>query len=61
MVSIGDRVLLVAGGVSVFTVVEIDGDHAIVESVQTDAPGSYRFPVPVAELVAADVDSGGRD
>lgn len=61
MVSIGDRVLLVAGGVSVFTVVEFDGDHAVVESIQADAPGCYRFPVPTAELVAADSDSGGGD
>ncbi|WP_051182734.1 hypothetical protein [Nocardia vinacea] len=61
MVSIGDRVLLVAGGVSVFTVVELDGDHAVVESIQADAPGRYRFPVPTAELVAADSDSGGGD
>lgn len=59
MVSIGDHVLLAPGGVSVFEVLELDGDHAIVESVQVDAPGRYRFPVPVADLVAADTDSGG--
>ncbi|WP_327098974.1 hypothetical protein OIE68_09380 [Nocardia vinacea] len=61
MVSIGDHVLLVAGGVSVFTVIEIDGDHAIVESTQVDSPGRYLFRVPVAELVAAVSDSGGGD
>ncbi|WP_433193801.1 hypothetical protein ACQP1G_34150 [Nocardia sp. CA-107356] len=59
MVNIGDHVLLVAGGVSVFTVTEIDGDHAIVESTQLDSTGCYPFRVPVAELVAADSDSGG--
>ncbi|MFE4456330.1 hypothetical protein ACFROC_03130 [Nocardia tengchongensis] len=36
--------LLVAGGQSVFEVREIDGDHAVVESAEADAPGRYPFP-----------------
>jgi membrane-associated HD superfamily phosphohydrolase len=47
-------VLLVGGAVSVFQVLELEDDgHAIVESV-LDAPGRYRFSVPVATLVSAD-------
>ncbi|MFI1919371.1 hypothetical protein [Nocardia sp. NPDC020380] len=51
MVSVGDRVLLVAGGQSVFEVREMDGDHAIVESAEVDTPGRYPFPARVANLV----------
>ncbi|MFQ6329675.1 hypothetical protein ACLMAL_26550 [Nocardia sp. CWNU-33] len=58
MVKVGDQVLLVAGGVSVFRVVEIEGDDAVVESAQ-DAPGRYRWSARVSELVAADADTGG--
>jgi hypothetical protein len=54
MVNVGDRVLLVAGGVSVFEVREIDGDHALVESTETDSPGCYPFPTRVADLVPAE-------
>ncbi|MGW4774183.1 hypothetical protein ACWEO2_39845 [Nocardia sp. NPDC004278] len=54
MVNVGDRVLLVAGGVSVFQVLEVEADHAIVESVESDSPGRYPFSVRVAELVAVD-------
>ncbi|MGW4125785.1 hypothetical protein [Nocardia sp. NPDC004711] len=54
MVNVGDRVLLVAGGQSVFEVREIDGDHAIVESAEIDAPGRYPFPARQASLVSAD-------
>ena len=61
MVSIGDRVLLAAAGVSTFEVLELDGDHAIVESTQVDAPDRYPFRVPVAELFVADTDSGSGD
>lgn len=49
---VGDRVKLVRGGVSVFVILEIDGDHAIVESL-VDAPGKYPFQRPLASLVRA--------
>ncbi|CAM4486744.1 hypothetical protein NONI108955_34270 [Nocardia ninae] len=58
MVDVGDRVL-VAGGASVFEVLEIDGEHALVESIQADAPGRYPFPARVSELVPVDTDPGG--
>lgn len=49
--TVDDRVLLVAGGQSVFTILEIDDDgYALVKSV-TDAPGSYPFPVRLTDLV----------
>ncbi|MFF0613830.1 hypothetical protein ACFYUD_34720 [Nocardia tengchongensis] len=54
MVNVGDRVLLVAGGQSVFEVREIDGDHAVVESADADAPGRYPFPARLAHLVPAE-------
>ncbi|WP_194838564.1 hypothetical protein [Nocardia sp. XZ_19_369] len=54
MVSKRPRVLLVAGGVSVFEVVSVEGDYAIVESIDKDAPGCYQFPAPVATLVPID-------
>ncbi|WP_280357501.1 hypothetical protein [Nocardia otitidiscaviarum] len=56
MVNVGDQVLLVTGGHSVFKVIEIDGDQAIVESVDTDAPGRYPFPARVASLVPVDTE-----
>ncbi|WP_280484548.1 hypothetical protein [Nocardia cyriacigeorgica] len=53
-VHIGERVRLVAGGVSVFEVREIRSpQHAIVESVE-DAPGRYPFLARIADLVPAD-------
>ncbi|WP_191094447.1 hypothetical protein [Nocardia colli] len=51
--------LLVAGGISVFQVVEVDEDHALVEPIRTDAPGGYSFPARVADLVPVDTGSGG--
>ncbi|MGV9668404.1 hypothetical protein [Nocardia niigatensis] len=56
MVNVGDRVLLVAGGASVFEVREIDGDTALVESIETEAPGRYPFPARLAGLVPAQLD-----
>lgn len=56
MVSVGDRVLLVAGGVSVFEVLELDSNSAVVESVEKSAPGCFRFRTEVAALVPADSD-----
>ncbi|WP_433521659.1 hypothetical protein ACQPZ2_30760 [Nocardia pseudovaccinii] len=53
MVNVGDKVLLAAGGVSVFEVLEVDGDYAIVESVEKNAPGCYPFSTEVAILVPA--------
>ncbi|PXX52773.1 hypothetical protein DFR70_13021 [Nocardia tenerifensis] len=54
----GDQVLLVAGGISVFQVVEVEGDHALVAPIQADAPGGYSFPARVAALVPVDTGSG---
>ncbi|WP_146251444.1 hypothetical protein [Nocardia tenerifensis] len=58
MVNMGDQVLLVAGGISVFQVVEVEGDHALVAPIQADAPGGYSFPARVAALVPVDTGSG---
>lgn len=53
MVQVGDKVLLVANGVSVFQVLELEDDtHAIVEAV-LDAPGRYPFSVRIDSLVPA--------
>ncbi|MGY1965523.1 hypothetical protein [Nocardia abscessus] len=54
MVQVGDKVLLVAGGVSVFEVLEFeDEDHAVVQAV-LDSPGSYPFSVRTDTLVPAE-------
>jgi hypothetical protein len=54
MVHVGDRVRLVAGGISVFEVLELkDDEHAIVQAV-LEAPGRYPFSVRTETLVAAD-------
>ncbi|MFR9773846.1 hypothetical protein [Nocardia sp. SC052] len=52
MVQVGDRVLLVANGVSVFEVLELDEEgYALVESVLEDSPGRYPFTVRADSLV----------
>ncbi|WP_329405860.1 hypothetical protein OG563_29700 [Nocardia vinacea] len=56
MVNIGDRVLLAAGGVSQFEVLELDGNRAVVESVDKTAPGCYPFSTEAALLVPIDPD-----
>ena len=50
----GDQVRIGAGGVSVFTIVSVDGDArtAVLEST-ADAPGKYPFPAKLANLVPA--------
>ncbi|NEW42509.1 hypothetical protein [Nocardia cyriacigeorgica] len=54
-VHVGDRVLLVVGGVSVFEVRDVlDPQHALVESVEEDAPGRYPFLARIVDLVPAD-------
>ncbi|MEU4345449.1 hypothetical protein AB0H00_30060 [Nocardia sp. NPDC023852] len=54
MVQVGDKVLLVAGGASVFQVLELDDEgYAIVESVLLEAPGRYPFSVRADSLVSA--------
>ncbi|MGY2033124.1 hypothetical protein [Nocardia gipuzkoensis] len=53
MVQVGDKVLLVVSGVSVFQVLELEDDtHALVESV-LDEPGRYPFSVRIDSLVPA--------
>ncbi|MBF6416971.1 hypothetical protein [Nocardia cyriacigeorgica] len=54
--SVGDRVHLVEGGVSVFEIVELEpgGDPARVKVQPVDpAPGAYPFSTPVKYLVPA--------
>ncbi|WP_378733292.1 hypothetical protein [Nocardia brasiliensis] len=53
MANVGDHVRIGTSGVSVFTVVEIEGDRAVVESVE-DVPGRYPWTVRVADLVPAE-------
>ncbi|WP_280249224.1 hypothetical protein [Nocardia abscessus] len=54
MVQVGDKVLLVASGVSVFELLEFEyEDHAIVQAV-LDSPGSYPFSVRADTLVPAE-------
>lgn len=54
--NVGDRVLLVSGGVSVFEILELHGDQALVEAIQADAPGRYPFETPIEHLVLADLE-----
>ncbi|MGY4100519.1 hypothetical protein ACW2Q0_13335 [Nocardia sp. R16R-3T] len=54
--NVGDRALLAAGGVSKFEVLELDGDRAVVESVDRTAPGHYSFSIEAALLVPVDPD-----
>ncbi|MFE3447060.1 hypothetical protein ACFXNW_28845 [Nocardia sp. NPDC059180] len=52
---VGDRVRLVAGGASVFEVRDVlDPQHALVESVDENAPGRYPFLARIVYLVPAD-------
>ncbi|WP_330185997.1 hypothetical protein OHB26_39520 (plasmid) [Nocardia sp. NBC_01503] len=60
MVNVGDRVLLMVGGVSIFEVLDSDGETATVQSVD-DAPGRYPFPSRVSALVPASADSSSTD
>ncbi|CAM4521202.1 hypothetical protein NONI108955_41855 [Nocardia ninae] len=53
VVNVGDRVRIGVSGVSVFTVVEIEGDRAVVESIE-DVPGRYPWSARVADLVPAE-------
>ncbi|MEV6427774.1 hypothetical protein [Nocardia sp. NPDC051463] len=41
-------------------VLEVDGETAIVESVEVDAPGRHPFPAKVPSVILADTDSGGQ-
>jgi hypothetical protein len=51
---VGDKVLLVAGGVSVFETLEFeDEDHAVVQAV-LKSPGRYPFSVRTETLVPAE-------
>jgi hypothetical protein len=51
-VDIGDRVLLHPQGVSVFRILDIEDDHARIESI-IDSPGKYAFSVALKFLVPA--------
>ncbi|WP_306355809.1 MULTISPECIES: hypothetical protein [unclassified Nocardia] len=57
VVAVGDRVRLLAGGVSVFEVVEVRDDGTTLVQAAEDAPGRYPFPTPTVHLVPADPPS----
>ncbi|MFB8001529.1 hypothetical protein [Nocardia sp. NPDC056000] len=57
MVNVGDRVLLVVGGVSIFEVLDVAGEIATVQSID-DVPGRYPFPARVSALIPADAEPG---
>ncbi|MBF6072082.1 hypothetical protein [Nocardia farcinica] len=52
----GDLVRVTESGISVFRIVQIDGEQAFIEASELpeDAPGRYPFPVPLSHLVPAD-------
>ena len=50
--NVGDRVMLHPEGVSVFSILDIEDDHARIESI-IDSPGKYAFSVAVKFLVPA--------
>ncbi|MDV7090523.1 hypothetical protein GXW84_19365 [Rhodococcus sp. IEGM 248] len=47
---VGDKVKVHAEGTSVFTIVSIDGDEALIESVLS-TPGTYPFHCKLERLV----------
>jgi hypothetical protein len=54
---VGSLVKLGEGGVSVFRIVAMDDDgdpSRVIVEPDSDAPGGYPFPTPVASLVPAD-------
>ncbi|MBF6138273.1 hypothetical protein IU501_35460 [Nocardia otitidiscaviarum] len=53
MVAVGEQVLLVAGGISVFEVLEIVDDTTAMVQAVDEAPGRYPFPAPISHLVPA--------
>ncbi|MFD7010342.1 MULTISPECIES: hypothetical protein [Rhodococcus] len=50
LLNVGDKVKVHAEGTSVFTIVSIDGDEALIESV-LGAPGTYPFHCTLERLV----------
>ncbi|MFC9555999.1 hypothetical protein ACFTWF_34845 [Rhodococcus sp. NPDC056960] len=50
--TVGDLVLLHPAGISVFKVLSVEDEHAVVESV-LDSPGTFPFEVRVKYLVPA--------
>ncbi|WP_228805822.1 hypothetical protein [Nocardia higoensis] len=53
MFEVNDQVRIRPAGVSVFRIVEIDDEHALIESVD-EAPGRYPFSVPLTDLHPAE-------
>lgn len=47
-----------AGGVSIFTVVDVDGDQAVIEAADAAVPGRYPFGMRVADLVPVRTATG---
>ncbi|MGW4339715.1 cupredoxin domain-containing protein [Rhodococcus koreensis] len=50
LVKVGDKVTVHAEGTSVFTIVSIDGDAALIESIAS-TPGTYPFYCKLERLV----------
>ncbi|MBF6522823.1 hypothetical protein IU411_21345 [Nocardia farcinica] len=50
---VNDQVRIRPAGVSVFRILELDDEHALIESVD-DVPGRYPFSVPLTDLIPAE-------
>ena len=50
----GDRVKVHAEGTSVFVIVSIEGEDALIESVDGAAPGRFPFHCRLSRLVPAE-------
>ncbi|MGV9752691.1 hypothetical protein [Nocardia farcinica] len=53
MFEVNDQVRIRPAGVSVFRIVEIEDEHALIESVD-DVAGRYPFSVPLSDLIPAE-------
>ncbi|NKR28875.1 hypothetical protein GS966_28590 [Rhodococcus hoagii] len=50
----GEKVRIGRAGVSIFKVVETDGEGHVVIEPAIDAPGSYPFPMRADDLIPVD-------
>lgn len=48
--NIGDKVRIRPDGKTVFVIVDLDNEHAIIESVGEE-PGKYPFSLPATDLI----------
>ena len=51
---VGDRVKVHAEGASVFVIVSVEGEDALIESVDEGAPGRFPFHCKLSRLVPAE-------